>query len=51
LVLGERSRNPEDKEFIKKTIESSLRCKINASDFYDQYFEKHELDKAFERMS
>jgi len=29
LVLGERSRNMQDKEFIKKTIQSTLRCKID----------------------
>jgi midasin (ATPase involved in ribosome maturation) len=29
LVLGERSRNPQDKLFIKQTIESTLKCKIN----------------------
>jgi midasin len=44
LVLGERSRNPSDKEFIKRTIESSLKCKINEDAFYDQYFCAHLRD-------
>ena len=29
LLLGERSRSVSDKEFIKKTIEQTLKCKID----------------------
>ena len=29
LVLGERSRNAQDKEFIKKTLMSTLKCTID----------------------
>lgn len=50
LVLGERSRSQQDKEFIKKTIESTLRCKIDEEKFYETYFEKYELAKAFQDM-
>lgn len=49
--MGERSRNLQDKEFIKKTIETTLRCKIDEEAFYDTYFETHQLDKAFQDMS
>lgn len=38
LVLGERARSPKDKAFIKQTIESSLKCKIDEQQFYDSYF-------------
>jgi len=48
LVLGERSRSQQDKEFIKKTIEKVLKCKIDEEQFYDSYFEKNNLGKAFE---
>lgn len=51
LVLAERSRSPEDKEFIKRTIESSLKCKIDEQAFYDSYFERQQLDQCFERVS
>jgi len=50
-VLGERSRSVQDKEFIKKTIESSLKCKIDEQEFYNTYFAKHDLAKQFEQMS
>ena len=51
LVLGERARNPQDKAFIKSTIESSLKCKIDEHMFYNTYFDKHQLWQAFERVS
>lgn len=44
LVLGERSRIPKDKLFIKQTIETTLKCKIDEDKFYDQYFEKNNLE-------
>ena len=50
LVLGERSRSQQDKEFIKKTIQSTLKCKIDEEKFYDSYFEKNNLGKAFEDL-
>lgn len=48
LVLGERSRSPEDKDFIKKTIEQTLKCKIDPESFYNSYFEEHGLATAFQ---
>lgn len=50
-VLAERSRSPEDKEFIKKTIEATLKCKVEEQAFYDSYFARHKLDEAFDRMT
>ena len=48
LVLGERSRCPQDKDFIKQTIESTLKCRIDVEEYYETYFQKHELASAFE---
>ena len=50
-VLGERSRCPEDKQFIKQTIETTLRCKIDEHAFYDEYFKEHKLGQVFKSMS
>ena len=50
-VLAERSRCPEDKQFIKKTIETTLKCKIDEHAFYNQYFKEHNLGHVFESMS
>ena len=41
LLLGERSRNPGDKVFIKETIEKVFGVKINVEDFYRDYFNTH----------
>jgi midasin (ATPase involved in ribosome maturation) len=49
-VLGERSRSPQDRQFIKKTIETTLRCTIDEEKFYDTYFAKHALDEAFKTL-
>ena len=50
LVLGERSRNPQDKEFIKKTIQSTLKCSIDEEAYYQNYFKENNLREAFENM-
>jgi midasin len=47
LVLGERSRSVEDKQFIKKTIETALKCKIDEEEYYETYFARHSLGEAF----
>jgi len=39
LVLAERSRDPADKEHIKKTIQSVLKCQIDEESYYVKYFE------------
>lgn len=41
FVLAERSRNEQDKNFIRETIEKVARVKIDVRAFYDSYFEKH----------
>jgi len=38
LVLGERSRDPKDKLFIRKTIERIFKTQFDAEAFYEQYF-------------
>mmetsp|Transcript_29535 Transcript_29535/g.44965 ORF Transcript_29535/g.44965 Transcript_29535/m.44965 type:complete len:183 (+) Transcript_29535:3546-4094(+) len=47
LVLGERSRSPEDKEFIRKTLETTFKCKIDVDGYYKEYFEKQGLAQTF----
>lgn len=41
LLLGERSRNQADKDFIKQTIEKVFAVKINEEKFYKEYFENN----------
>eukprot|EP00347_Sterkiella_histriomuscorum_P024492 403330924 len=41
LVLGERSRNSQDKQFIKQTIERVVKTKIDEKQFYEDYFNKN----------
>jgi len=43
LVLGERSRNDQDKRFIKETIEKVCKIKIDERKFFDDYFNKNLL--------
>ena len=45
LVLGERSRNDQDKRFIKETIEKVCQVKIDERKFFDDYFNKNLLSK------
>ena len=49
FVLGERSRNPQDKLFIKQTIEKVFKVKIDEEEFYESYFEKN-LKELFEKV-
>lgn len=46
LVLGERSRNEMDKQFIKETIEKVTKVKIEERKYYEEYFTKN-LQKQF----
>lgn len=41
LVLAERSRNEQDKLFIKQTIEKVCNTKLDPIAYYNQYFEKN----------
>jgi midasin (ATPase involved in ribosome maturation) len=38
LVLAERSRNEEDKNFIRRTIERTIGFKIDENLYYETYF-------------
>ncbi len=49
LVLGERSRNTQDKMFIKQTLERHFKVIIDLDNFYEQYFDKY-LSKVFETL-
>ena len=50
LVLGERSRNPQDKDFIRNTIQKTLKCQINPVQLYDSYFQEYNLQNAFNEI-
>ena len=39
--LAERSRNIEDKQFIKATIEKVLKTKINENEYYQSFYEEN----------
>lgn len=51
LILGERARNPKDRQHIKKTIETTLKCKLDIEGYYQEYFEKHNLEEMFESLT
>jgi midasin (ATPase involved in ribosome maturation) len=46
FVLGERSRNEMDKQFIKETIEKVTKVKIEERKYFEDYFNKN-LAKQF----
>jgi midasin len=41
LVLAERSRNLEDKDFIRATISKALGVPIDEKQFYEEFYEQH----------
>ena len=49
FVLGERSRNEMDKQFIKETIEKVTKVKIDERLYYEEYFSKN-LSKQFSEI-
>ena len=49
LVLGERSRNQQDKQFILNTIQKEFRVSFDISEVYESYFSEN-LSEIFERV-
>ena len=44
FVLGERSRNAQDKLFIKQTLEKVFKVQIDEENFYETYFDQNLKD-------
>ena len=49
FVLGERSRNQQDKAFILNTIQKVFNVKINIEELYESYFAEN-LQEIFEKV-
>ena len=49
LVLGERSRNNTDKQFILNTINRVFNVKLNINELYESYYSEH-LSEIFEKV-
>jgi midasin len=50
FVLGERSRDPQDKLYIKQTIEKVFNIQIDLDQYYKEYFNEN-IRGYFEGMS
>lgn len=46
FVLAEKSRTPEDKAFIKETIQRVFKVEIDEQSYYERFFNQ-KLEKAF----
>jgi midasin len=44
LILGERSRNAKDKQFIRDTICKTLKTKVDPEKYYEDYYQQHGFD-------
>lgn len=49
FVLGERSRHPADKLYIRQTIDKVFNVKLDVDQLYETYFEEN-LRTIFDRV-
>ena len=49
FVLGERSRNAADKQYIRETIQKVFNVKLDVEGLYESYFEDN-LKNVFDRV-